>query len=252
MELYDNPDVYDKLWTDRADAMHAKHYQKVFAGAGISDVLDVSIGTGNLTFCMQTLGFEVHGSDLNSQMLAQAAEKAHARGINARLVQCDFREVSRHFDRDFSLVMSSGSSLCHVDNGGVVAALAEMDKLVRPGGYLYIDSRNWDKELRERKRLHAFSPVREREDGEKIHYAQFWDFNPDGTITLNLLFAYEKDGRIIRKETWPETVHPFSIDLVESTLRGLGYCEMTRSNMPSFWESKFEDMDWYCLLARKK
>lgn len=250
-ELYDNPAIYDERWTDRSDEGCRRHYETVFGGAQITDILDVSFGTGNLTFCLHDLGYEIHGSDLNAAMLARAAEKARDKGIDLTLTQCDFREASRHFHRDFSLVMSSGSALCHVDNEGVKQTLAEMDKLVRPGGYIYIDSRNWDRALRERERFQAFARPLVLENGETNYYAQFWDFNPDGTITLNLLFAYGRDGRIVRKEVWPETIHPFSIELVQSTLRALGYSQFAVRSNPAFQEAKFEDMDWYCLLARK-
>jgi hypothetical protein len=37
------------------------------------------------------------------------------------------------------------------------------------------------------------------ENGETNYYAQFWDFNPDGTITLNL-FSPTSGRKIIRKE----------------------------------------------------
>ena len=34
--------------------------------------------------------------------------------------------------------MSTGNALAHGDHAGVVQTLREMDRLIRPGGYLYL------------------------------------------------------------------------------------------------------------------
>ncbi|MDE7043976.1 MAG: SAM-dependent methyltransferase, partial [Acetatifactor sp.] len=62
-DLYDFPDIYDERFTDKANEVYRSHYQKMFEGKGIQSVLDCSIGTGCLTFCLAELGYHVSGSD---------------------------------------------------------------------------------------------------------------------------------------------------------------------------------------------
>ena len=166
MDLYDYPDIYDERFTEGANKAYREHYEKMFRGCDVTDILDCSIGTGCLTFCLCELGYQVYGSDLSSSMLNKAGEKAAEKGFNVPLAQCDFRELSKNFNRKFSLVMSSGNAFAHVNNDDVVRTVKEMDKLVVPGGYIYIDSRNWERELNLKQR---FKVQNNRDGGEKQH-----------------------------------------------------------------------------------
>lgn len=250
MDLYDYPDIYDERFTEGANKAYREHYKKMFSGCDITDILDCSIGTGCLTFCLCELGYQVYGSDLSSSMLKKAEEKALEKGFSIPLTQCDFRELSKNFNRKFSLVMSSGNAFAHVANSDVVKTIKEMDKLVAPGGYFYFDSRNWEKELKNKQRFQFARPFI-KEDGTRINYVQVWDYHADESITINILNAYEKDGQIIRQDVFEEHLNPFKLDLVTSTLKELGYGEINVKPCPYFSDAEFEDIGWYCVLAKK-
>lgn len=53
-----------------------------------------------------------------------------------------------------------------------------MDRLVRPDGYLYLDTRNWDKILEDRQRFYRYHPVFHGTD--RINLIQIWDYPDDG------------------------------------------------------------------------
>lgn len=245
-DLYDFPDIYDERFSEAANAAYREHYRKILSGCKIIDILDCSFGTGDLTFELCELGYQVSGSDLSRSMLTKAAQK----GFTVDLTCCDFRELSKHFDRDFSCVMSTGNALAHVDHAGVVQTLREMDRLIRPGGYLYLDSRNWDAAMKRQDRFFFSSPFI-RPDGVRIHYVQLWDYHSDGTITINILHAHESEGKIIRQTIFEEHLTPFSVELVQDTLGELGYQEQIIKPLPYFQEQRFEDIGWYCLRAKK-
>ncbi len=248
--LYDFPDIYDERFSERANTVYREHYQKIFSGCEITDILDCSFGTGDLTFELCELGYQVSGSDLSRTMLAKAEQKAEQQGFSVDLTCCDFRELSQHFCRDFSCVMSTGNALAHVDHPGLVKTLHEMDSLVRPGGYLYLDSRNWDVVMKKRDRFLFASPFI-RADGVRVNYVQLWDYHSDGSITIHILNAYESEGRVFRQEVFEEHLMPFSIDLVQSVLKELGYQDVVIKPLPYFQDQDFEDIGWYCLRARK-
>ena len=48
--LYDFPDIYDERFSEKANTVYREHYQKMFSGCEITDILDCSFGTGDLTF----------------------------------------------------------------------------------------------------------------------------------------------------------------------------------------------------------
>lgn len=249
-DLYDFPEIYDERFTDAANSAFRQHYEKLLRGCNITDILDCSFGTGNLTFELCELGYNVFGSDLSETMLAQAEKKAEEKGFDVPLICCDFRELSHYYGRQFDCVMSTGNALAHVNNDDVKRTLREMDKLVRPGGYIYFDSRNWDKEMREHRHMTFANPYL-REDGSRINYVQMWEYPPDGSIRINILYGYEKDNVIYKQEIFEEHLIPFSVELVMDTLRELGYSDFVVKPLPYFGDMDFMEIGWYCLRAQK-
>ena len=188
--IYDRADIYDLIEDEKRFSFNQRHWQIVLEGKEIHSLLDVSIGSGSLTLPLAELGVELFGSDLSASMLTRCEKKAAARGVPITLKQADFRKVSTCFDRQFDCVASTGNSLPHVSNADALQALAEMGRLVKPGGWLYFDLRNWDKILRERQRFYLYNPFF---DGDtRVNLVQVWDYHDDGTMTSTL----EKDDTL--------------------------------------------------------
>lgn len=163
----------------------------------------------------------------------------------------DFREVSQKFSETFDCVASSGNSLAYVCNEDVVKTLHEMDKLVKPGGYLYLDSRNWEKILADRQRFYLYNPTFHGEN--RINLIQVWDYPDDGSMIFNLLFTFEKDGKLFQKEFFEEHYHPIPSKLIFDTLKEMGYEEVEPLPYPSIAKERpFEELEWYTVLAHKK
>lgn len=203
-----------------------------------------------MTLPLAELGVSLYGSDLSEPMLAKCKEKAEKRGLHA-LRQSDFRELERNFGERFDCVASTGNSLPYVTNEEVVMVLEQMDALVKEGGYLYYDMRNWDKILRERKRFYLYNPV--FLDDTRVNLIQVWDYHPDGSMTFHLLYTFEKENVIVRKEKFEEHYFPVKQKLLIDKLKKLGYQEIQIMCHPAYFEDvDMERADWYCVLARKQ
>ena len=217
----------------------------------IHNLLDVSIGTGGMTLPLQELGISIYGSDLSQAMLDRCAEKARQKGKPVELMCCDYRDLSLWKGRHFDLVVSTGNALGYVKPGDVLVTLEQMDGLVRPGGYLCFDSRNWEKIQKEKQRFYTYNPF--FHEGTRVNLVQVWDHNADGSITFNLLYTFERENRILQKEIFEEHYHPFSLQIILEKLKDLGYEEPVIRPLP--WETGEEDfgkMDWYRLIAKKR
>ena len=249
--LYDRPDLYDLAESPERFSMNKRHWELVFAGKRIDTLLDVSIGTGGVTLPLASLGVRLSGSDLSENMLEQCGKKAAAAGIHIDLTQSDFRDAAEALSgRQFDCVASTGNSLAYVPNADLAKALAQMDKLVKPNGYLYLDLRNWDSILRERPRFYLYNPM--HKDDVRINLVQVWDYNPDGTVTFNLLYTFEREERIFQKELFQEHYYPVPRSFLMGTLSALGYQKMEVSPYPAMPSDKDpETMPWYCILAQK-
>ncbi|MBQ8093890.1 MAG: class I SAM-dependent methyltransferase [Clostridia bacterium] len=248
--LYDRADIYDLIESDARTAS-IRHDWKTFLGnRPIRTLLDVSIGTGGMTLPLQELGISVSGSDLSKSMLARCRQKAEQKGCPVTLLQSDFRDLSCWSGNSFDCVASTGNALGYVDHDGVLKTLEQMDRLVRPGGFICFDSRNWEKIQREKKRFYLYNPFFKGDT--RINLVQVWDHHADGTITFNLLYTFEQHNRIIQKELFEEHYHPFSKDLVLGKLAELGYTGTALSPVPStIQETDFDRIDWYRVIAQK-
>ena len=249
-KLYERDDIYDLLESPGRDAITRKHYETVFSGKPIQSLLDVSIGTGSMTLPIADLGIAISGSDLSQNMLDRCRRKCEARNIAANLVCSDFRNVSEKFGEQFDCVASTGNSLGYVSNEDVLKTLEQMDALVKPGGYLYLDLRNWDMILEKKPRYYLYNPSFIGET--RVNLMQFWDYLPDSTVDFNLLYTFEQNKRIMQTEHFVEHYIPVPRQLIVDKLCAMGYQEMETMLMPAHFGS-FDPVtsEWYCIIARK-
>lgn len=248
-KLYDRADIYDLMESEARYKGFQKHWETILSGKNIHTFLDVSIGSGSVTIPVLELGIRLSGSDLSEAMLDRCRKKIAARNFEADLRVSDFRQLTDHFTEHFDCVASTGNSLAYVTNEEILTVLEQMDALVHPGGYLYLDLRNWDYVVKTKQRFYTYNPIF---DGDtRINLVQCWDHNSDSTIDFNLLYTFEKNNRIFQKEIFKEHYHPVSQALLVEKLKSLGYSNFEIGRFPVQMGKFTEDCDWYYLIARK-
>lgn len=248
--IYDRTDLYDLLESEEKYAAARTHWETILKGKNVQSLLDVSIGTGNLTLPLLDMEIKLHGSDLSEKMLCKCREKADAKGRSVDLRVSDFRELTEHFSEQFDCVASTGNALPYVPNTEITGVLEQMDALVRPGGYLCFDMRNWDKILKDRNRFYLYNPVFHGDT--RINLIQVWDYNTDGSMDFNLLFTFERENRIFQKEKFQEHYYPVAQKLLTDKLAAMGYQDVEILSHPAqLGVFDMEKTDWYCLIAKK-
>ena len=250
-KLYDRAEIYDLIENEKRTETVRNDWKQFLAGREIHTLLDVSIGSGGMTLPLQELNIEICGSDLSEAMLSRCREKAKAKQKPIELHCSDFRDLACWKGRKFDCVASTGNALGYVSNEDVLKTLEQMDALVSPGGYICFDSRNWEKIQKEKQRFYLYNPF--FHDDTRINLVQVWDHNPDGSITFNLLYTFERENRIVQKEIFEEHYHPFTLELVEKKLYALGYSPVHLRPVPSSNpETDFSRIDWYRVIAQKQ
>ncbi len=129
--IYDRADIYDLIEDDSRREIYRKHWETIGNGRNIKSLLDISIGSGNVTLPAADLGVRLSGSDLSKAMLERCQKKAEAGKIDIELKCCDFRSVSGQFAEKFDCVASTGNSLPYVNNEEVLLTMEQMDQLVK-------------------------------------------------------------------------------------------------------------------------
>lgn len=100
------------------------------AGRGYTNALDVGCGEGRLCRILQTLGLTTTGLDPTPSLLKQA----HARDASGAYIQAPAEDIPCA-DHSFDLVVSC---LSLIDIADYRTAIAEMARVLKPGGSLLI------------------------------------------------------------------------------------------------------------------
>jgi SAM-dependent methyltransferase len=137
-------------------------------------MLDVATGTGHTAFAFAPYVAEIIGIDLTPRMLAEAEKLAALAGVvNVRFVEADIHELpfddETFDDEQFDLITCRRAAHHFSD---IAEALAEMARMLKPGGLLLIDDRSVPEDdfvdgiMNRLDWLHDESHVREYRAGE--------------------------------------------------------------------------------------
>ncbi len=130
-------------WDKRA-AGEGSFFTDLLLAAGACTVLDVSTGSGFHAVQLTKAGFKVRASDGSQTMVDRARANMALHGLKTPVVCCDWLDLDSLRLGTFDAVLCLGSSLCHVfDEAERLAVLRRFHSLLRPGGLLVVDQRNF-------------------------------------------------------------------------------------------------------------
>jgi glycine/sarcosine N-methyltransferase len=187
-EFYDEiGGEYDRMvsWEARLGREEA-FFEQLFAGRGARRVLDAACGTGMHLVAFARRGLRCAGADLSPAMIEQARRNAASAGVEVELAAAPFGGLARVFPGPFDAVTCLGNSLPHLlDDASLAACLADFAALLKPGGVLVIQNRNYDRLLREKQR---FMPLTARSEGaEETLFLRITDYPPAGAADVEAI-----------------------------------------------------------------
>jgi glycine/sarcosine N-methyltransferase len=170
-------------------------------GTGIA-VLDAACGTGWHAITLAQRGYQAAGADLSQGMIEVARHNAARAGVTVRFDPVGFGKLAQTFGEGaFEAVLCLGNSLPHLLTPSDLAeALVDFAACLKPGGLLLIQNRNFDAALLSR--IRWMEPQAHQEDQAQWIFLRFYDFDPDGLITFNIL-SLQRVGQ----GAWTQTVN---------------------------------------------
>jgi len=192
-----------------------------------SAVLEAACGTGVDAAALARRGFTVRAAD-GSEAMAEGAVARFARERLAIPVLCsNWADLPAATGERFDVVLCVGNSLVHAaGRDAMVQALTGLRRMARPGGYVVVDSRNWEKLHAERQIVQVANRVVTRAGrGCVVLYA--WEI-PDrlgDEHIAHLVFIFESDGQIEPHE-YQITFRPFTISELRERLELAGLREV--------------------------
>jgi SAM-dependent methyltransferase len=182
---------YDRFvnWEGRL-AHELPFFERLFGQHDVRRVLDAACGTGHHAVALAQKGYQVTGTDLSRSMVERARENATAAATDVTFCVAGLGDHSV-LGQSFDAALCLGNSLPHLMSASAIAgSLADFAAVLRPGGLLVIQNRNFDRVWAERERF--MSPQSYRLDDQEWLFLRFYDFHPT-TITFNMIRLHRKN-----------------------------------------------------------
>ncbi len=100
-------------------------------------VLDVCCGSGRHALELARRGYRVTGIDVSAEAIAYARQTAADEGLAVDLRVGDMRALPTDVQADLAICM--GNAFGYLEHEGTQAFLADLSRIVRPGGALVLD-----------------------------------------------------------------------------------------------------------------
>src|SRR6266704_3683356 len=192
-----------------------------------SAVLDAACGTGIDAAVLARRGFTVRAADASDAMAEGAAARFRRERLAIPLLRSRWSELPAATGERFDVVLCTGNALVHATGrDAMVQALTGLRRMARPGGYVVVDSRNWEK-------LHAERQIVQIADrmvthgGRRCLVFYAWEV-PDrlgDEHIAHLVFLFENGGRIEPHE-YQITFRPFTVSELRARLELAGLREV--------------------------
>jgi glycine/sarcosine N-methyltransferase len=241
---------YDRFvdWPARL-AAELPFIERQLQGVGARRVLDAACGTGMHAVALAQRGYAVAGADLSAGMVERARSNAAMAGVETRFEVAGFGGMARAFggvsnvkglpratslgrhgpigsDSGFDAVLCLGNSLPHLlTPAELAAALADFAACLRPGGLLLVQNRNFDRVLARGERW--MDPQVHREGEKEWLFLRFYDFEPDGTLTFNLVALQRERAGNWRQQVATTRLRPLQQEELTVALKAAGFMEVT-------------------------
>ncbi|MEK6954432.1 MAG: class I SAM-dependent methyltransferase [Candidatus Micrarchaeota archaeon] len=155
-----NSEQLVKLWADFIDwgkrrAGEGGFLIRTLKKHGCTKVLDGALGDGCDSIYLLKEGFDVTSNEFDEEFIRKALLNSKMQKVRLELTRLDWREMGENLPRaSFDAVLVLGNSLTYLfSKKDQLRALANFRAILKKGGILIIDERNYDYILRNREEI---------------------------------------------------------------------------------------------------
>jgi glycine/sarcosine N-methyltransferase len=220
--LYDNEALTDGFAINRPAV--AGVLERLGPGAA---VLDAACGTGLDAAALARRGFRVQATDGSDSMVEIAAARFRREGLAVPVRRCLWADLPDTIDERFDAVLCMGNALPHAaGQEAMVAALTGLRQMARPGGYVVIHSRNWERLHAERQIVQVTNQVRNR-GGRRCILLYAWDVPErlDQEHVAHIVFLFE-EGDLVEPHEYRVALLPVTRSELRDRLELAGLREV--------------------------
>jgi SAM-dependent methyltransferase len=190
-----------------------------------SSILDCSCGIGADAIALKNRGFAVTASDGSPSMVAEARARVAHYSIDVDVIQARWEELPGKVAGPFDLVTCLGNSIVHTRTESAMdQALRAMRKVLRSGGTLVVDSRNWELLYKTKPRIVNLERVIERSN-LRCCWVYVWSFPDDFSdpCQSEIVFLFEDADSKVTHRRYVIDYQPFTHDRLLSAMSKAGF-----------------------------
>ena len=190
-------------------------------------VLDAATGTGMHAIALAQLGYQTSGADISRGMIDRARRNASSARAHVRFEIAGFGALAQIFGQHASdALLCLGNSLPHLLSLPVLStALVDFAACLKPSGLLLIQNRNFDAVMAHHDRW--MEPQSHSEGDAEWIFQSFYDFDPDGLLTFNMVTLKKVAQGIWSQQVATSRLRPLLKDELISSLVEAGFVNIT-------------------------
>ncbi len=230
---------YDWLFTDQdlrdGVAINLPATGRLLSGVPLgSAMLDAACGTGIDAAVLAHRGYPVSCTDASPGMVRQARIRFAREELAVTVVQGEWAKLPQTMSERFDVALCIGNSLVHAGSRAqMIDALRNLAGVLRPGGRVVIDSRNWEKLHRERRTVLVHDRPIAR-DGRRCIVMYAWEILDefDREHVAHLVFVFD-DGAVLDPREHLIAFHPFTFEELRDRICVAGLREVDSDFKPN-------------------
>lgn len=172
-------------------------YKNIFPVKG--KVVDIGCGVGLDSIALAVNGHKVTSLDISPGMIQEAKKNAGRYDVDINAKVGSFNSISKNYFGKFDYAVSVGNTIAHLKPGELKKAVMNINKILMPGGKLFLHILNYELIMKKAKRINNIAC----RDGKII--IRFYDFGKRD-IDFNVLsFPVEnqKDYNLVTTKHYP-------------------------------------------------
>jgi len=186
----------------------------------VKTVLDLTCGTGSQVFWLTKCGYDVIGSDINSNMLKIAKSKAKKEKLNVKFIKGDMRTIQVDI---FDAAITIFNAVGHLTKLDFEKAMQNIHSNLKDNGLYIFDINNLHYLLKDNNITDLTIDRQKITDGTTVREIQYSTINKDGILASYTTFYTQKGHNKPRISRSAQTLQVYTAKQLQEMLHRNGF-----------------------------
>lgn len=222
--------------------------EKILKKYKVKTVLDLTCGTGSQVFWLAKRGYEIMGSDINTNMLKAARARAKKEKCAVKFLQGDMRTIKVG---NFDAVISIFNAIGHLTKSDFEKAIRNIHANLKVGGIYVFDINNLSYLLKDNNITKLTIDWQTLDSNIKTRAIQYSTIDKEGILASYTTMCVQKDNNTPKITSDMQTLQVYSSKQLKDMLTRNGFQVMEQSGIDGkkFVENK---SDRIVMVAKKR